>query len=291
MRGRRILSLAGLTAALLIAQDWKTATTLPAVDFAGLTPAKKTTALRLLRAQDCTCGCDMKLAECRVKDPKCAYSRGLSAEIVGAIKEGKSEADAVAAARKSKYGEAPAPRKPLEDPVVIPTAGAPVLGPNNAAITLVEFSDFQCPFCFEGTAQLHSLLKMYPAQLRLIFKQYPLDTHSQAALAAAASVAAHRQGKFWQLHDAMFEKRQDLSRPSLLAMAKRVGLDIPRFTADLDSAEVRSVVDRDRADGDRAGVEGTPTLFIDGQRYNGSLDLDKIRPVIEAELKKPAGKK
>jgi protein-disulfide isomerase len=211
--------------------------------------------------------------------------------MVGALKDGKSEADAVAAARASKFGEAPKPHKTLDDPVTIPTAGAPVLGPANAAVTLVEFSDFQCPFCFEGAAQLHTLLKAYPTQLKLIFKQYPLDTHSQAALAAAASIAAHRQGKFWALHDAMFEKRQDLSRPSLMAMAKRVGLDMQRFSADLDSADVHAVVTHDREDGDRAGVEGTPTVFIDGQRYNGLLELDNLRPVIEGELKKPAGKK
>jgi protein-disulfide isomerase len=259
---RRIYLLAMLAAAMLFAQDWKTAATLPAVDFSGLTAAKKTIALRLLRNYDCACGCDMKVAECRV-----------------------------AAARASKFGEAPGPRKPLEDPVIIPTANAPVLGPRDAALTLVEFSDFQCPFCYQGAAQLHELLKAYPTQLKLIFKQYPLDIHSQAALAAAASIAAHRQGKFWLLHDAMFEKRQDLSRASLLAMARRVGLDIPRFTGDLDSADVRSVVTHDREDGDRAGVEGTPSVFINGQRYNGSLELDKIRAVIEGELKKAAGKK
>jgi protein-disulfide isomerase len=287
-RGRRICFLTLLMAALLFAQDWKTATALSGVDFKGLTPAKKSVALRLLRNQDCTCGCEMKLAECRVKDPSCSYSKGLAAALVDALKEGKSEADAIAAARASKFGQAPEPRKILDDPIAIPTANAPALGPRDAAITLVEFSDFQCPYCFQGAAQLHALLRAYPTQVKLIFKQYPLDIHSQAALAAAASVAAHRQGKFWRLHDAMFEKRQDLSRPSLLALARRVGLDIQRFTADLDSTEVKAVVTRDRQDGDRAGVEGTPSVFINGQHYNGSLELDKIRPVIDGELKKTA---
>src|SRR6266700_1155682 len=92
--GRRIGVLAFLTAALLFAQDWKTAVTLPAVDFSGLTAAKKTVALRLSRNHDCTCGCDMKVAECRIKDPSCAYSKGLAAALVGAPKEGKSESDA-----------------------------------------------------------------------------------------------------------------------------------------------------------------------------------------------------
>src|SRR5882724_12487179 len=115
--GRRICLLAFLTVALLFAQDWKTAVTLPAVDFSGLPAAKKTAALRLLRNYDCTCGCDMKVAECRVKDPNCAYSKGLATALVGALKEGKSESAAIAAARASKFGHAPEPPKLLEDPV------------------------------------------------------------------------------------------------------------------------------------------------------------------------------
>ena len=117
------------------------------------------------------------------------------------------------------------------------------------------------------------------------------NSHSQAALAAAAALSAHRQGKFWALHDAMFADREHLSRNTILAMAAGAGLDMQRFTADMDSKNIQQAVDRDIADGERAGVGGTPTVFIDGQRYNGALDLDAIRPVLEAELKKPARSK
>src|SRR5947199_3368453 len=95
---RRVGGLGLLGVALLIAQDWKTATTLPAVDLTGMAAAKVATALRLLRNYDCTCGCGMKVAECRMKDPSCAYSKVLATALVGAIKTGKSEADAIAAA-------------------------------------------------------------------------------------------------------------------------------------------------------------------------------------------------
>jgi protein-disulfide isomerase len=178
----------------------------------------------------------------------------------------------------------------LEAPIAIPTEGSPVLGPANAAVTLIEFSDFQCPFCFSGAAKLHAVLQAFPKDVKLIFKQYPLDTHSQAAMAAAAALAAHRQGKFWPMHDIMFANRRDLSRPAILALAGKAGLEIRRFTADLDSPETKKAVMRDRQDGDKANVTGTPTVFINGQHYNGALDMEKIRPVIEAELKK-AGKK
>lgn len=278
-----------LGAAVLLAQDWQTATTLPMVDFTGLAPAKKTKALRLMRNYNCPCGCELKVAECRVKDPGCSISRGLAGVMVGAIKEGKNESETIAAARQSKWGEAPPPPKLLEDPIAIPTSGSPVLGPADAPITLVEFSDFQCPFCYSGAAKLHAVLKAFPTQVKLIFKQYPLDTHSQAAMAAAAALAAHRQGKFWPLHDAMFANRQDLSRPAILALAAKSGLEMKRFTADFDSPETKKAVARDREDGDKAGITGTPTVFINGQHYNGSLDMEKIRPVIEAELKKATG--
>jgi protein-disulfide isomerase len=131
-------------------------------------------------------------------------------------------------------------------------------------------------------------LKAYPTQVKLIFKEYPLETHSQAALAAAAAVAAHKQGKFWPMYDAMFAARDDLSRDNLLVLAQKNGLDLKRFQTDLDSTEVKEAITRDVQDGDRAGVAGTPTLFIDGQKYNGPIDLQSLKPVVDAELKHPA---
>ncbi len=273
-----------LGAVLLFAQDWKTATTLPAVDMQGLTPAKKASALKLLCNRDCSCGCNMKVAECRVEDPNCSYSKGLASAIVGAVRDGKSETAALAAADASKFGHRPE-TKLLEDPVTIPTAGAPVIGPADARITLVEFSDFQCPFCVKAIHQLDALMKVYPKQVKLIFKQYPLDSHPQASISAAAALAAHNQGKFWPMHDALFANRDRLSRKTILELAGGLGLDMKRFTADLDSPETRKAVTRDIDDGDKAGVEATPTIFINGQKYNGSLELAALKPVIDGKLK------
>jgi protein-disulfide isomerase len=153
-------------------------------------------------------------------------------------------------------------------------------------VTFVEFSDFQCPYCAEAAGKLHAILKAYPSQVKLVFKQYPLDTHSQAGLAAAAALAAHRQGKFWPLHDAMFAGRTHLSHKTILAMAGIIGLDTKRFEQDWDSDAVKQAVAREQMEGDKAGVEATPTVFIDGQKYNGGLDLDAVRPIIDAEFKR-----
>jgi protein-disulfide isomerase len=277
-------------AILLFAQDWQTATSLPDVDLGGLTPAQQTNALRVMRSQDCTCPCGLKIAECRVKDPACVSSKGLASAMVDAIKKGKTEAGAIAAAKASRFGQAPL-LQVLEKAIDIPTANSPSAGPANARITLVEFSDFQCPFCYKAVAHLNTLLKAYPTQVKLIFKQFPLvDSHPEAAISAAAALAAHQQGKFWQMHDIMFANHGNLSRKAILGWAAGLGLDMGRFTADLDSPAIQKAVKRDLDDGARAGVDATPTVFIDGQKYNGALALDTIKPVIEAELKRLGGK-
>jgi len=275
---------------LLFAQGWEQATEFPAVDLGGLNVLQKNRVLHAMRTGDCTCTCGMKIAECRIKDPGCSFSRGLSATLIESIKKGKSEAAAMADAKESKFGHRPEP-KLLDDAVAIPTFGAPVTGPQNARVTLVEFSDFQCPYCWKGAEKIAAILKAYPNDVKLIFKQFPLDSHSQAQISAQAALAAQQQGKFWQLHDLMFANRTTLSRKNILGWAAGLGIDMKRFEADLDSEAVKKTVAHDIADGDKAGVEGTPTVFINGQRYNGELALDAIRPVIDAEIKRVASAK
>jgi protein-disulfide isomerase len=270
---------------VVCAQDWQNAVSLPAVDLTGLKAAQQKTALKLLRENDCSCGCAMKLAECRVKDPNCTYSRGLANVIVDAIKAGKNQADALAAAKSSKFAHAPDHSKILEDPVTIPVKGAPVIGPADAALTLVEFSDFQCPFCVKAVPELHALLKAYPTQVKLIFKQFPLERHSQAATAAAAALAAHKQGKFWPMHDAIFAQAGRLSQEIILKLAADQHLDMQRFTADMNSMEIRKTVDKDRDDGETAGVDSTPTLFIGGRHYNGAITVGALKPILDDALK------
>ena len=285
--GQRVAYLCLLSACVLFAQDWKNANALPGVDFSNLSPAQKTTALKLLRDGDCSCGCGMKVAECRMVDPNCSYSKGLASDTINAIRQGKSESDVLAAVKASKWAHVQAPRL-LDDPVTIPTAGSPSIGPPNAAVTLVEFSDFECPYCAAAVPQIQAVLKAYPAQVKLVFKQFPLEIHSQADLAAAAAIAAHKQGKFWPMHDAMYAHHDDLSRKNILELARQAGLDMNRFEKDIDSTEVRETVVRDVQDGDRAGVEGTPTLFLNGQRYNGAIALASLKPVLDSELKRAA---
>ncbi len=289
IRGHKIAGLCIVGAVLLFGQDWTTATSLPKVDFSGLTQAQTARALKLLREQDCSCRCGMKVAECRMKDPSCAYSRGMASVIVDAIRKGQNDRQVLATLAASDIAKGPAEHNQLlEDPVKIPVTNAPARGPANAPVTLVEFSDFQCPFCIAATPQLDAVLKAYPSQVKLIFKQFPLDTHAQAPLAAAAALAAHKQGKFWPMYDGLFAQKGHLSRQGVLTLAGSIGLDMKRFQADLDSPEIKRAVEQDMSDGEHIGVDSTPTLFLNGQRYNGPITLAALKPVLDKELKHPA---
>jgi protein-disulfide isomerase len=121
--------------------------------------------------------------------------------------------------------------------------------------------------------------------VKLIYKQFPLSMHPHAELAAEASLAAREQGKFWEMYDLLFKNYRTLSRNSILAMAQAIGLDVDKFKTDLDSGKYKAVVDKDLADGETAGVYGTPAFYIDGKQYNGEVTLTALRPIIADELK------
>ncbi len=271
-------------------QDWKSAKELPGTDLSGLSPDKKLAALKVLREESCNCGCNMKIAECRFKDPQCSYSRSLTLEVVKGFKAGKS-LDQVRGLVEEMAKQAPAQRKVLEDPVPISIEGDPFRGAPDAKVTIVEFSDFQCPYCAIAAPKVLALVDTYPKDVKVVFKQFPLDMHRQAHLAAEASLAAHAQGKFWLMHDRLFANFRQLSRDNILRWAAESGLDVPRFTQDLDSGKYRARVDKEMREGMDAGVMGTPTFFIDGKRYNGAMESDAVKPFIEAELHPGASKR
>ncbi len=264
------------------ANSWQTSDKLGAMDLSSLSPAQKLAVLKLAREQDCSCLCGMKVAECVNRDPNCSYSKALVAIAIKGVQEGKSLVEISKLMDASPKAHRP---KLLEDPVVIPVSGSPARGPANARITLVEFSDFECPYCSIAVGEVNTIMAAYPKDIRLIYKQFPLSMHPHAPLAAAASLAANQQGKFWQMHDALFKNARKLSRENILALAKEIGLDMDKFTADLDSPKFKAVIEKDLADGETAGVYGTPSFFVNGKHYNGPLTLDSIKPILDAELK------
>jgi protein-disulfide isomerase len=161
-------------------------------------------------------------------------------------------------------------RKQPLDPNVqyIPVEGSPSMGPSTAPITIVEFSDFECPFCSRVGGPLKQVVKHYDGKVQLVFKQFPLNFHKNAQLAAEASLAAAEQGRFWEMHDALFQNHKALSRPDIEAFAEGLGLDMTRFRNALDTKAFREQVAADVKLGQKVGVRGTPTVFINGRLFN-----------------------
>jgi len=166
---------------------------------------------------------------------------------------------------------------------------APTRGPAAAPVSLVEFSDFECPYCAETAPVVQQLLAAYPTQVRFAFKHYPLPMHKESPLAHEAALAAGEQGKFWEMHDLLFAGQDKLTRDDLVAKAKQLNLDMARFTADLDSHRFKPLVDADRQEGSRLGVDGTPFFFINGHAISGGVGLADFKKLIEAALKEAAG--
>jgi protein-disulfide isomerase len=166
---------------------------------------------------------------------------------------------------------------------------APTRGTAAATVSLVEFSDFECPFCADTAPVVHQLLTAYPAQVHFAFKHYPLPMHKESLLAHEAALAAGDQGKFWEMHDALFAGQDKLTRDDLIAKARQLNLDMPRFTKDLDSHRFKSQVEADRQEGNRLGVDGTPFFFINGHAISGAVDLPEFKKLIDAALKESAG--
>lgn len=276
-----VLSLVAFSAFAQKPDEWKTVSDFAGLDQSSLSAEQKRTLLELLRAEGCNCGCTMHIAECRLKDPRCGRSRSLAAMVARELREGKNAA-AIHASLEVRMKEAP---PVLDEAVPLSIAGAPVKGPANAKITLVEFSDFQCPYCAAAVHHIDEILAKHPADVRLVFKQFPLDIHSQAEMAAEAALAAHAQGKFWPMHDKLYGHFREISQEKINEWAKEIGLDLMRFTLDLKSGKYKPVVEKELAEGEQAGVSGTPTLFVDGKHYNGPIETQALEEVLQAELK------
>ena len=171
----------------------------------------------------------------------------------------------------------------------VEVAGAPTKGPDDAPVTIVEFSDFECPYCSRLNPTLDQVVQTYGQRVRIAFRQFPLAMHANAQKAAEASLCAHDQGKFWQMHDAMFSNQRSLAIEQLKAKAVELGLEGEKFDQCLDSGQHADRVAEDFKAGQAAGVTGTPALFINGRMVSGAVPFDQVAQVIDDELARKAG--
>lgn len=179
-----------------------------------------------------------------------------------------------------------AANKPLSDEQQdkIAAEDAPAFGPKDAKITIVEFSDFQCPYCTRAANAVKQIKEKYGDKVRFVFRQFPLSFHQNAHAAAQASLAANAQGKFWQYHDILFENQSALSDADLEKHAQKAGLNISMFKKALKDGTYKQQVDNDLKLGEQVAVNGTPTMFLNGKRVANPTAFDAISELIEREL-------
>jgi len=172
---------------------------------------------------------------------------------------------------------------PYEPPKVEVAATGPSKGPEKAKVTIVEFSDFQCPYCVRAEATVKEVLAAYGDKVRLVYRDYPLPNHAQAPKAAEAAHCAADQGKYWEMHERLFSTGR-LQVPELKQHAKDLGLDAAKFDACLDGGEKAKLVEENKKAGEEAGVSGTPAFFINGRLLSGAQPLSEFKRLIDKEL-------
>jgi protein-disulfide isomerase len=228
------------------------------VDTSGLTDSERKVWIDLVNSQLSPCGEPVSVGLCVSERRACGGCVPAARYLVRLVSEGleKGEVEELFAARydaKKKF--------------TIDTADAPVRGAPMAKITIVEFSDFECPYCGAAHPALSALLSEFNGQVNLVFKNFPLDGHKHSMPAARAAVAAQQQGKFWEVADALFEHQRELSAEKIRELAQEAGLDMARFDADVASPAVQQRVDNDKKEGSGLGIQGTPSLFVNGRPY------------------------
>ena len=166
----------------------------------------------------------------------------------------------------------------------VAVAGSASRGPANAPIEVIEFSDFQCPYCLRAHPTVNQVLSAYGDRIRLVYRHYPLANHPNARPAAEASQCAAEQGQFWQYYDRLFADQTKLSHDALKQSAAALGMDTGRFNACFDSHKYKDQVEADIKDGNDAGVSGTPAFFINGRMLTGAQPFEAFKRIIDEEL-------
>ncbi len=246
---------------------------------AQLSAKDKRRAARLMNKITVYYGCSDTVADCLATDPKCQTARRLAGLIVRLVKKGRS--DARIKKRVKQRGVSAHPFKKYR----FNLKHRPRLGAQKAKVTIVEFAEFECPFCRVISPILKRIVKKLASRgVALVYKHYPVSIHKRAMSCARAAYAAHKQGKFWLLHDLMYKKAPRLSTTQVEQYARAVGLNLATFRAVRDSRRSRLVVAADKKAGLRAGVKGTPTIFINGKLYRARKDYVELLDRVEEEL-------
>ncbi len=220
------------------------------------------------------CGEPVSVARCIADSRNCKKCVPAARYVARLVDDGYSR-DEVRDIYRIRYGE---------DTKVtgITTGDSPLRGSPMAPVTLYEFSDFQCPHCKMAAPMLKKVVEESNGKVKLVFKQYPLPGHPKAREASKATIAAQKQGKFWEMHDLLFKNQDKLPTANFADYAKKIGLDMKRFEADMASKETEKKIEADIAEGRKAGVDSTPSVYVNDRRF--VFPPDQLGPYVQEEL-------
>jgi protein-disulfide isomerase len=204
------------------------------------------------------------IAQCVIEKRPCAACLPAAQTIAKAVREGMAR-EQVEGLYKERFDPGSAK--------AIAVDGSPSRGPDAAPVTIVEFADFECPFCQRIAPELDALWQKRQTSVRFVYKFMPLTMHPHGEIAARAAIAAQAQGKFWEMHDKLFANGEHLEEADIMKYAGAIGLDLDRFRADMQSPATKARIDADRKLGDALNVKGTPTIFINGREYDSKIDM------------------
>jgi protein-disulfide isomerase len=250
----------------------------PGVDLSKLSEPQRESFFQVINSEASACGAAHSLAVSLRDDDSCRDSMHVAQFIAGRIGAGahagdiKLELDAVVAALQERQ---------------IPTDGSPVYGNERAPVTLIVFADFECPACKGEAPELRAAVDSHRGQAKLVFKHFPLtQVHAFAEPAARAAQAAHLQGKFWEMHDKLFEHQNALEPEDLERYATELGLDVAKWKADMNSEPVKQKVAQDQADGMKLEFGGTPAVYVNGREHTPLLWGGELEAWIDDALRR-----
>lgn len=236
-------------------------------------------AAKILHREFCYFGCSRSIARCLEKSPPSRTAQRLGGYVVRQVLQDRSD-DYISDGIRQRGLSA----HPLEL-AKIDLSQAQCLGPAKAPVTVVEYADFECPFCRVISPILHKLVDDMRPNVRLCFKHFPVRGHKHALPTSLAALAAHRQGRFWQMHDALYATAPRFSEESIRASARKAKVpDMARWERDRQDSAFKTLIKTDKLEGLRNGVRGTPTIFVNRKEYLGRKDERELRDRFEEEL-------
>jgi predicted DsbA family dithiol-disulfide isomerase len=246
----------------------------PGVDLTKLDDFERKVFFRVLNKESSACGKAESLLKSARTDKSCRKSLYAARYVARLVDAGFTDSEISESIGKRFRSE----RATLD------LSDTPVKGSPGAPVTIVEFVDYECPHCRRVQPVLRQILDEYRDEVKVLFKHYPLGSHTNAGLAAEAATAAHKQGKFWAYNDKLWNISDSLSPAGMEQIAKDVGLDVTKWRADFESEAVKARVQKDRQQGEALAIAATPTIYINGRQFTDARDVDSMRDWINEEL-------